>query len=299
MEKITDIISNIKVQDDVLTFINELEEGYFEYLRLLESYGEDFILLYLSAYRELELVSTLEINSGTSLSAMFHRKITRGDSIMKAIDWIKHDYTLSTKGLHAIHKEVMKNDNRNYLVKGKFRKDPAAIGSFMLDEAGEFAKDENGEKIGIVKYLAPPAEEVPQMMQEVLDFFNNEMDINEQLRHPYLQSAVAHALVVHVQPYMDGNARTARVLHHVKLWQHAYENLGINISAPALYLSGDYMFSRSSYRGKIDLINDNVLNNEAWNVWLNYNLSIIYGKLGYLTNEIALLKRMYDTSKRR
>jgi Uncharacterized conserved protein len=291
MEKISDIIDNIKVREDVLTFVSELEEGYLEYLRLLKSYGEDFVELYLSSFREYEISAT--INDGTHIpfQTVFRMNSVRQKSIDNAVSMIEQDFSFNEGMLHNVHKKLMEKDKRDYIVKGKYRQKSA--------ELGYFTTDENGKRKGVVLYEAPSPELVPEMMQEVLNFYNSEIDFNEQLKHPFLQAAVAHALVIHIQPYMDGNGRISRVLHHTKLWQHANDILGINLSSPALYFTSNYMLSRKGYRGKIDEINKNALNNEAWNRWFSYNLGIIYEKLTQLNNEIGMLKMIYENSRSR
>lgn len=292
MGEINEIISQIKVEEDIKEYIADVEQNYFEYLQLLTSYGEDFVKKFLHVYKDQEYMFSNQMEGDSNLASMFRIHLSRyDDSIKRAVDLIRRDYAISAKDLHGIHKRVMRGEQREYIVKGRYRDNQAHVGYFTTNE--------QGERVGHIVYTPPPPEQVPEMMQEVLDFYNSCTDINEQLDHPFLQAAVTHALILHVQPYMDGNSRTARVLQHAKLWQHAYELHGINLISPALYLSGQYSMSRKSYRGKVDLIDQNPFDSEAWNQWLNYSLSLMYSTLVHISEEIKTLKAMYDNSHRR
>jgi Fic family protein len=292
MGQINDIINEITVAEDVKEYLYDVEQEYLEYLKLLQEYGEDFTKQFLRVYREEEnIVSNSMENKHSQLSAMFHNQLTRqSDPVQRAVEAIKHDYTMTVKELHSVHSRIMKTDPRDYIERGKYRKNQAHVGYFT---------NENGERVGHIIYTPPAPEEIPGMMQEVLDFYNACTPENEQLAHPFIQAAVAHALILHVQPYMDGNSRTARVLHHAKIWQHAHENYGINIESPALFLSKQFGIDRKGYRGKINKIDQRPLDNTAWNEWFYNMMGLMFTELTRIRGEIGYLKKMYDSAKRR
>jgi Fic family protein len=67
-------------------------------------------------------------------------------------------------------------------------------------------------------YTPPAAYEVPQMMQELVDWINHETEI-----HPVLMSGIAQFQLVHIHPFLDGNGRTARLLSTLCLYQRGYD----------------------------------------------------------------------------
>lgn len=64
-----------------------------------------------------------------------------------------------------------------------------------------------------VHYHAPESGEVPQMMKQFIGWFNN----NE--KHDYVRSAVAHLYFISIHPFDDGNGRIARALSDMALSQ--------------------------------------------------------------------------------
>jgi Fic family protein len=57
-------------------------------------------------------------------------------------------------------------------------------------------------------YVAPPAEKVPSLMSNLVDYANRSPD------SPLIKAALIHAQFETIHPYEDGNGRTGRVLVH-------------------------------------------------------------------------------------
>ena len=78
----------------------------------------------------------------------------------------------------------------------------------LVESPGGFRK----EGVGIVKgskveHLAPPAENVPHLMNDLFDYLKNEDEI------PLIKSCVFHYEMEFIHPFVDGNGRMGR------LWQ--------------------------------------------------------------------------------
>jgi Fic family protein len=58
-------------------------------------------------------------------------------------------------------------------------------------------------------YEAPPAEKVPNLMAELVDYMNGKQDSD----HMLVKSATAHLNLAMIHPFSDGNGRMARCLH--------------------------------------------------------------------------------------
>ncbi len=65
---------------------------------------------------------------------------------------------------------------------------------------------------GEVIYTPPPAAKVPQLMQDLCDFANQESDSD--YLHPVLKAIILHYWLAYVHPFTDGNGRTARTLFY-------------------------------------------------------------------------------------
>jgi Fic family protein len=67
--------------------------------------------------------------------------------------------------------------------------------------------------IGGADHMPPEAVEVPQMMQELVDWMRQ----NRKILHPVELAAVLHHRLVHIHPFFDGNGRTSRLVMNVVL----------------------------------------------------------------------------------
>ena len=81
---------------------------------------------------------------------------------------------------------------------------------YLLEESGEFRLGEegvfNGEQC---IFMAPPAQFVPQLMDELFDWMKEAKDDV----HPLILSSVFHYEFVFIHPFSDGNGRMARLWH--------------------------------------------------------------------------------------
>jgi len=66
---------------------------------------------------------------------------------------------------------------------------------------------------GRVVYQAPPAEQVPLLMQEVVDWLEH----GDRDAHVVIRAAMAHLHVAAVHPFRDGNGRVARIVQSLVL----------------------------------------------------------------------------------
>ena len=79
-----------------------------------------------------------------------------------------------------------------------------------VDSSGEFRKGEEGVFDGDkCIFMAPPAERVPKLMNELFEWMN----VNKNIIHPLILSSIFHYELVFIHPFDDGNGRCAR------LWQ--------------------------------------------------------------------------------
>ena len=109
-----------------------------------------------------------------------------------------------TEGLiREIHKRLVEGVRGNTAAPGEYRK----IQNHVVNS-----------KTKEVIYTPPTTYEVPQMMQELVDWINHETEI-----HPILMSGIAQFQLVHIHPFLDGNGRSARLLSTLCLYQRGYD----------------------------------------------------------------------------
>lgn len=94
----------------------------------------------------------------------------------------------------------------------------------LIDDAGRFRSKGVGVASGeeIIHY-APPAERVPQLMQDLFKW------LNETEEHPLIKSCIFHYEFEFIHPFSDGNGRTGRLWQTLILshWRSVFKNLPI------------------------------------------------------------------------
>jgi Fic family protein len=105
--------------------------------------------------------------------------------------------------IREIHKRLVQGVRGNSAAPGEYRK----IQNFVVNS-----------KTKEVVYTPPPVYEISPMMQELVDWINQEVSI-----HPVLVSGIAQFQLVHIHPFLDGNGRSARLLSTLCLYRHGYD----------------------------------------------------------------------------
>lgn len=73
---------------------------------------------------------------------------------------------------------------------------------------------------GDVSFKPPPAEDVPQQIENLISFMNA---VSAEEMHPVLKSGIVHYEFVRIHPFVDGNGRVARALATFILFQEGYD----------------------------------------------------------------------------
>ena len=97
---------------------------------------------------------------------------------------------------------------------------------YLVEEYGEFRHGEEGVFNGDeCIFMAPPAQFVPQLMDELFEW----MKKSRNSVHPLIMSSVFHYEFVFIHPFADGNGRMARLWHTAILskWKPVFEFIPI------------------------------------------------------------------------
>ena len=97
---------------------------------------------------------------------------------------------------------------------------------YLVEECGEFRHGEEGVFNGDeCIFMAPPAQFVPQLMDELFEW----MKKSRNSVHPLIMSSVFHYEFVFIHPFSDGNGRMARLWHTAILskWKPIFEYIPI------------------------------------------------------------------------
>ncbi len=97
---------------------------------------------------------------------------------------------------------------------------------YLVEESGNFRRGEEGVFNGDqCIFMAPPAQFVPQLMEELFNWMKEE----QRSLHPLILSSVFHYEFVFIHPFADGNGRMARLWHTAILskWKPIFEYIPI------------------------------------------------------------------------
>jgi len=97
---------------------------------------------------------------------------------------------------------------------------------YVVEESGDFRRDEEGVFNGDeCIFMAPPAQFVPQLMDDLFTWMKDEKNNV----HPLIMSSIFHYELVFIHPFSDGNGRMARLWHTAMLakWKPVFEYIPI------------------------------------------------------------------------
>lgn len=147
-----------------------------------------------------------------------------------------------TEGLiREIHKRLVQRVRGNSAAPGEYRK----IQNYVI----------NSQTKEVV-YTPPAVYLVPQMMQDLVDWINQENQV-----HPVLIAGIAQFQLVHIHPFLDGNGRVARLLSTLCLYQRNYDFKKL------FTISEYYDRNRTDYYQAIQSVREHDMD---MTVWLEY-----------------------------
>ena len=234
----------------VLEHLEDTNKNFMEYLKKLSCYDDNYIVdywIYL-LYRELKSNQMIENIDFNKINLM-------ADEIF--FDTL----TISNKRIHELH---------NFATKGEFeptfeyRKTDVNVSRF--NEMGEEEIFWRGAKY----------EDVERFMNDFIKIYKHN-DISILMSNPFLKSSLIHLLFVRIHPYVDGNGRTARLLHNSKFTESINKIYGTKLKISPLNLSQSILINKLSYAKALnniyfDLEHDT---NKAINKWFDTMLNMV------------------------
>jgi Fic family protein len=101
-----------------------------------------------------------------------------------------------------------------------------------------------------IVHVPPPAIELPERLQRLCDFINEDRFSKADYIHPLIRAIVAHFMIGYDHPFVDGNGRTARALFYLimareKYWLMEYVSISRVIKkSPASYMRA-YLYTET------------------------------------------------------
>ena len=254
-------VDRIKLLPSLLEHIEDTNRDFDEYMHKLAKYDENYIVNYWIYLLYAELRSSQGIE---------YSKFNEKSVLEKGIFF--DTLNISHKRIHQLHSfvEDTKEPTSGY------RNVPVNVSSYNLDGT------EN------IYWRGANPEDVNKFMTSFINIYKQNRT-SLLFSNPFLASSLLHLLFVRIHPYLDGNGRTARMIHNIKFTETINKLYGMKLKISPLNLSESIFVNKITYAKRInniyfDLEHDT---NEAINKWFNFVLDMADEQI-YMAHERLL-----------
>jgi Fic family protein len=175
-----------------------------------------------------------------------------------------------SEDLLEVHKTVTKETLENPEDEGIFRNRQVFVGNRITGE---------------VIFMPPPTEQVHQLMNEFLEWFNStavsEID-------PVIEAGLTHYELVRIHPFIDGNGRAARVIATLVLYKRGFDTKRF------FALDDYYDQDRRGYYAALKSVDQITLDLTGWLEYFTDGVAVsikaVKDKVIGLSKDIKLLK---------
>lgn len=260
-----DFVKDIQLDDKVKSHLEYTTQEFETYLGNLTQYPEISVNLFLfdQALKENKNSSALE------------RQLYSPNVVKTCESSFCTDPFLTQEKLFAIHASVLESEQGKYnLLPGQYRDRQVWIGN-------------PGEDVSKSVHVPPKVELLSQYMADFIQFYNKEFE--KSFFDPFLMGAIIHILFIKIHPFIDGNGRTARILHNQKFMELINKTYGTSFIYAPINISKNLDITREMYveRENAILFHLGYDNNKAWNNWFQYILTMVDEQIYFLNNRLS------------
>ena len=276
MENIGKLTAINKVDDTVKEHIKETEKKFIKYASKLNQNRNHFKEVFLDTLKKMEILKSNSLEGESDFNTSVYVKAedmkTAVDEAIKFLS--KKNNRLTEDQIKKIHYQLLIGINSVNKMPGEYRNRQVWIGNV-------------GEGIEYARYIPPAPEDIKELMGEFVSSFNEQyleyLAPSLLTSHPFIKPAILHAAFVNIHPFVDGNGRVARILHHSKMWQLCNMKYGYNFELPCLYLSSVIGLYETGYYRHLNALDKNP-DDENWNKWFHFILDRMDEQLFFLNN---------------
>lgn len=277
--ELEDYVDKIKLLPKLLEHLESTNRDFDNYMNNLSKYDEDYIVNYwiFLLYQELNSSQKIE-NSKFDMTTLANKSV------------FFDTLNINHKRIHELHNFVVEKEINDGLLEETFdyRTVPVNVSRFTSE-----GKEE-------IFWRGANPEDVKKFMNDFVKIYRRGAT-SLLFANPFLSSSLIHLLFVRIHPYIDGNGRTARVIHNIKFTEMINKLYGTRLKLSPLNLSGSILVNKITYVNRInniyfDLQHDN---NEAINRWFDFILDMADERL-YMANNLldridkSRIKRLSD-----
>ena len=252
----------------ILEHLQDTNHAFIEYIKKISKYDEDYMIatwIY-SLYEELKFSKKIENMNFDKIDLM-------NDTVF--FDTLK----ISNKRIHGLH---------NFATRGEY--DPTF--EYRKSDVNVSRYTANGEEE--IFWRGVRHEDIDKFMANFIRIYKRS-DISTLMSNPFLKSSLIHLLFLRIHPYVDGNGRTARLLHNAKFTDSINKIYGTRLKISPLNLSESIYLNKPSYVRAIDNIYFDLKHdsNDAINDWFNVMLNMADEQIYASSNKLDLVDDCY------
>ena len=255
-------VDRIVLFPDTLEHLQDTNHSFIDYIKEITKFDDEYIMdywIYL-LYEELKYSQKIENMNFKKINLL-------NDTVFFDTLSINH------KRIHGLHNFATKGE---YEPTMEYRKTEVNVSKFNNGKEEIFWRGANSK-------------DVEKFMNDFIRIYKRN-DISMLMSNPFLKSSLIHLLFLRIHPYIDGNGRTARLLHNAKFTDSINKIYGTNLKISPLNLSESIYLNKPSYARAIDNIYFDLKHdsNDAINDWFHTMLNMadeqIYASSNKLNN---------------
>lgn len=267
-------ISRIRLLPFVLEHLEETNEEFDNYMKSLSRYDKDYISNYFinSLYQELKSNQAIENHS-------FDISLIKDESLLF------ETLAINNKRIHNLHNFAIKKEIEEgiYSKTDTYRNEEVRVSRFNPS----IQKEE-------IFWRGANTEDVSKFMADFIKIYR-QSGVSLLYSNPFLFSSLIHLLFVRIHPYLDGNGRTARIIHNIKFTEMVNKLYGTRLKLSPLNLSKSILINKRTYVNRLNNIYFDLKHDTNYDInkWLNFILDMADEQLFFAKHQLGEVNDFY------
>lgn len=271
-------VNKIKLLPFVLEHLEYTNSEFDDYMKSLSKYDKEYISDYFinSLYLELESSQAIE-------NHIFDISLIKEESLLFNTLSINH------KRVHDIHNFAIKKEIEEGLFNkvDSYRKSEVNVSRYNL-----ITKEED------IFWRGVPSKDLTKYMNDFIKIYR-QSGLSLLYSNPFLFSSLIHLLFVRIHPYIDGNGRTARILHNLKFTEMINKLYGTRLKISPLNISINILLNKQTYVNRLNDIYFDIKHDTNYDInkWFDFILYMADEQIYYAKNQLGKVNEIHLIDK--
>ena len=267
---IEEYVNKIKLKKYVLQHMEETNrqfDSYMQRLKQVENYSMIFYWLD-SLVKELKFSQRIE-------NKYDYESLNDDEMFFDTL-------TINHQRIKNLHKFVTKREE----IPSEYRTTEVNVSRFINGKEDIFWRGVNSE-------------DVKPFMDDFIKFYK-QTNLSVLSNNPFLKSALTHLIFLRIHPFVDGNGRTARLIHNIKFTDAVNRLYQTNLKICPLNLSQNIYINKPTYAKRIDNIYFDLEHdcNDEINMWFNFILDMADEQLYFSNKRLPKLEKSFENIRK-